>query len=200
MQLNATNARAFAESGSVGSNIIRRVEVWGVDPNYTASNGISVPLALCRDSTGYTYQVFLMSAVGGSQPQVGETWLISRALGLWTFMALLLVPSPIVQTVTGSYKMQPCNRYVFGSVPNGQNWTVTFPNPITAIQGATYGFRNTSGGGTGYDGVLALAPFNNETIHGPSGFGAHSGGTFVCDNVGWYCVGDTTAAGGANIG
>jgi hypothetical protein len=198
------NAREFQEKGSVGSNIIRRVEVWGVDPNYVgAAKGNGIPLTLCRDSTGFIYQVLAGSAVGTSSPQPGEIWLINRTLGFWTFMARIQIPSPIIQTVTADqvpYTMLPCNRFVFGAPPSGTSWVVTFPNPTTAVQGDIYGFRNTSGGGTGYNGLLSLAAFANETIHGPNGFGAHSGASFVTDNKEWFCVGDTTASGGTSIG
>jgi hypothetical protein len=205
MQVNATNARAFAEQGSVGSNIIRRVEVWGVDPSYIGTaGGTGVPITMCRDSTGFIYQVLSESTVGAAVPQPGEIWLISRALGLWTFMARISLPSPITQTVTGSYAMQPTNRFIFGAPPSGTTWSITFPNPITATQGEVYGFRNTSGGGTGYTGLLTLAPFGNETIHGPNGFGAHSGASFVVGqdpgNLAWFCIGDTVASGGSTIG
>lgn len=199
------NSRQFQETGSVGSNIIRRVEVWGVDPSYiSAAGGTGVPITMCRDSTGYIYQVLSESAMGGATPQPGEIWLISRALGLWTFMARITIPSPITQTITGSYQMLPSNRFVFGAVPSGTTWSVTFPNPITAVQGAVYGFRNTSGGGTNYNGWLSLAPFNSETIHGPNSFGAHAGATYVVGqdpgDLAWFCIGDTVASGGSSIG
>lgn len=198
------NSREFQEKGSVGSNIIRRVEVWGVDPSYVgAAKGTGIPLTLCRDSTGFIYQVLAGSAVGTSSPQPGEIWLINRTLGFWTFMSRIQIPSPLVQTVTANqvpYSMQPCNRFVFGAPPSGTSWVVTLPNPIIAVQGEIYGFRNTSGGGVDYNGLLSLAAFGNETIHGPNGFGAHSGASFVTDNKEWFCVGDTTASGGTSIG
>jgi hypothetical protein len=200
MPASHINTRAFQEGGAVASNIVRRVEVWGVDPAYQSVAGLSIPLAVCRDSTGYIYQVLQASAMGTSVPQVGETWLISRALGLWTFMARVSLPSPITQTVKASYVMQPSNRFVFGAPPSGTNWSVTLPNPITAVQGDVYGVRNTSGGGTHYTGTMSLTPFSSETIHGPSSFGAHSGGMFVSDNVSWFCIGDTTASGNSQIG
>jgi hypothetical protein len=203
MQINAVNSRAFAEGGAVGSNIIRRVEVWGMDPAYTTSSGLQVPIALCRDSTGYIYQVLQASGMGSSTPQPGETWLISRALGLWTFMARVALPSPIVQTLAAGvshYAMQPSNRFVFAFPASGQSVEVTFPNPITAVQGDVYGFRNTAGGGTGYTGALVIAGFSGETVHGPGSLGAHSGASFVCDNKEWFCVGDTTAASGTEVG
>lgn len=193
MQFNPVNARAFAESGLVGSNIIRRVEVWGVDYNYQSQKGAPIlPLAVCRDSTGYTYQVLLYSGMGTSNPQVGETWLISRALGLWTFMARILLPSPIVQFVTANYAMQPSNRFVFANVPSGSSYTVTFPNPITGVQGEVYAVRNNNPGGTGYNGTLALSAFSGELIRGPTSFGASSGASFMTDNVNWFCIGHTT--------
>lgn len=204
MPASRINTRAFQEGGAVASNIVRRVEVWGVDPAYQSVAGLSIPLAVCRDSTGYVYQVLQASAMGTSVPQVGETWLISRALGLWTFMARVSLPSPITQTVQASYVMQPSNRFVFGAPPTGQDWSVTLPNPITAVQGDIYGVRNTSGGNPSppplYTGTVSLTPFSSETIHGPTSFGAHSGGMFVSDNVGWYCVGSTTTAGGSELG
>jgi hypothetical protein len=201
MPVPQVNARAFQEGGSVGSNIVRRVEVWGVDPSYVgAAGGTGVPITMCRDSTGFIYQVLSESSVGTATPQPGEIWLINRTLGLWTFMARISLPSPITQTVTGSYAMQPTNRFIFGAPPTDTSWAITFPNPITATQDQVYGFRNTSGGGTGYTGLLTLVAFSGETIHGPNGFGAHSGATFVTDNVDWYCIGDTTASGGTSIG
>jgi hypothetical protein len=203
MQMNQVNARSFAEEGLVGSNIIRRVEVWGYTPNYQSAAGGDLPVTLCRDSTGYLYQVLGQSGMGTSNPQVGEIWLINRSLGLWTFMARLAIPSPIVQLLsdtTQQYAMVPSNRFVFGSVPNGKSWSVKFPNPITGVQGEIYGFRNSNGGGTGYNGILNLAAFASETIHGPTSFGAHSGASFVTDNIGWWCVGDTTASGDSEIG
>jgi hypothetical protein len=199
-----TNARAFTEGGAVGSNIIRRVEVWGVNPSYSAGtadgstgNASGVPITMCRDSTGFLYQVLAESAVGTSIPQPGEIWLINRTLGLWTFMARISLPSPIVQTVTDSYDMQPTNRYVFGAPPDNTTWSVRFPNPITATQGETYGFRNVSGNTGPTSGLLSLAAFGSEAIHGPNGFHGHTGAVFVTDNKEWFCVGESTTSEGS---
>lgn len=203
MQINATNARAFQENGSVVSNIIRRVEVWGVNPDYAGKDGINIPITMCRDATGFLYQVFQASAMGNATPQLGEWWLISRALGLWTFLSRIAMPTPMTQTLASGateYVMQPSNRFVFAFPGSGQTCTITLPNPITAVQGDIYGVRNTSGGGTGYTGRVNLAPFSGETIHGPNSFGAHSGAMYVCDNVAWYCLGSDTTSGGSGIG
>jgi hypothetical protein len=204
MKINATNARAFQESGSVVSNIIRRVEVWGVDPDWKNDAGtVNIPLTMCRDATGFLYQVFQTSSMGNAIPQVGEWWLISRALGLWTFLSRLAVPTPITQTLaegTHAYQMMPSNRFVFAFPNSGQTCTITMPNPISGVQGDVYGVRNTSGGGTNYTGTVNLAPFNNEQIHGPSVFGAHSGAMFVTDNHDWFCLGDSVASAGTQIG
>jgi hypothetical protein len=205
MQTNSTNARAFEEQGMVGSNIIRRVEVWGFDPNYSSTNnGPGIPVTLCRDSTGFIYQVLGQSGMGTVAPQVGDTWLINRTLGLWTFMARISILSPITQYLTEAssfpYTMVPSNRFIFAAPPNGTTWAVTLPNPITAVQGEVYGFRNVSGGGTGYNGLLTLSPFSSEAIHGPNAFGAHSGATFVSDNKEWFCIGDTVASQSTQIG
>jgi hypothetical protein len=204
MKTGQVNSREFQEKGSVGSNVIRRVEVWGVDPSYVGSAGNpGIPITLCRDSTGFIYQVLAQSAMGTSAPQPGEIWLINRTLGLWTFMARLTVPSPITQTLKDgvtSYSMQPCNRMVFASVPNNTTVAVTFPNPITGIQDAVYGFRNLSGGGSGYNGIIALIPFGSEAIHGPTSLGAHSGAMYVTDNKDWFCIGESVTRGGHEAG
>ena len=205
MKTGQVNSREFQEKGSVGSNILRRVEVWGVDPSFVTQTGPpqGIPITLCRDSTGFIYQVLAQSAMGTSAPQPGEVWLINRALGLWTFMARLSVPSPISQTLKAgvtSYSMQPCNRMVFVGVPNNVTVAITMPNPITSVQEAVYGFRNLSGGGTGYKGIIALIPFGSEAIHGPTSIGAHSGVTYVTDNKDWFCIGEAVTSGGTEVG
>jgi hypothetical protein len=159
---------------------------------------------MCRDSTGFLYQVLAESSVGTAIPQPGEIWLINRTLGLWSFLARISLPSPITQTIFGSIQMEPTNRFIFGAPPSGTTWSVTLPNPITATPDQVYGIRNTSGGGTGYDGLLTLAPFSTETIHGPQSFGAHSGATFVVgqdpNNVAWFCIGEATTSSGGKLG
>lgn len=191
MNFNPVNTRAFQEGGSVGSNIIRKVEVWGVDYNFSDQNVQNMPMSFCRDSTGYLYQVLLLSGMGTSQPQVGETWLISRALGLWTYMARVALPSPIVQFVVADYNMVPSNRVVLANVPSQSTINIKLPNPITGIQGEVYAVRNSNPGGSGYSGNLGLLPFNTELIRGPITFGATSGASFVTDNKNWFCVGET---------
>jgi hypothetical protein len=181
------NARAFQEQGSVTSTITRKVTVWGVDPGFPGGQ----QLTLCNDDVGKIYMVFRSSAMGTSQPEVGEIWLINRTLGLWTFMTRLAVTSPIVLVVTSGYEMTGSNRFVIANVPSGESFTIKFPPPQAAVQGELYGMRNTAAPLTPpavYSGGIAIAPNTNETISGPTLLGATTGAQFVTDNNGWYCV------------
>jgi hypothetical protein len=186
MRINAVNARAFQEQGSVSPTVTRRVQVWGVDPGFPGA-----PVTLCTDGIGKIYMVFRGSNMGTTQPEVGETWLINRALGLWTFLTRVGVSSPVVQVVTASYNMISSNRFVIADVPSGTSYAIRFPPPQAAVQGELYGMRNTAAPLTPpavYSGGIAIAPNTNETISGPTLLGATTGAQFVTDNKGWYCV------------
>lgn len=182
--INQTNARAFQENGSVSPTVVRRVVVWGLDPGFPQGQ-----VTLCQDSVGKLYIVFRGSAMGTAQVEVGETWLINRSMGQWTFMTRIAVSSPTIQTVQASYKMVSSNRFVLANVPSGQSYTITFPPPQAAILGELYGMRNTAASGTG---TIAIAPHASETISGPTSLGAHTGAQFVTDNTNWFCTGMTS--------
>jgi hypothetical protein len=185
MRINPINARAFQEQGSVGSNVTRRVTVWGVDPGYPGGQQVT----LCTDGIGKIYMVFRGSAMGNAQPEVGETWVINRALGLWTFLTRMSVSSPVVQVVTADYQMTSSNRFVVADVPTTQSYTIKFPPPQAAIQGEMYGMRNSASLGTG---VVIIAPNASETISGPTSLGTNTGASFITDNTSWFCMGMTS--------
>jgi hypothetical protein len=183
------NARAFQEQGSIVSNITRRVTVWGVDPGFPGGQ----QLTLCNDDVGKIYMVYRGSAMGTEQPEVGELWLINRALGLWTFMTRLSVSSPVVYVAASGYDMIGSNRFVVADVPTSQSYPIKFPPPQSAIQGQLYGMRNTNAGSVGYTGSITVVPYGSEIISGPTILGAHTGAQYVTDNTDWFCVGQTTS-------
>ena len=184
--VNPVNARAWQEKGSVGSNISRRVTVWGVDPTFPRG-----ALTMCIGGSGELYQVMRGSHLGDVQPQVGETWLIDRTMGLWTFVARLAVPSPPVQTLTysagGSYAMVSSNRFVFVNVALNGSFTISLPPPLDAVQGELYGVRNLNTSTTGTS-TLTVAPYANETIYGATTYSNRNGGTYITDGTDWYGV------------
>lgn len=181
-----TNARGFQENGSIVSNVSRKVTVWGVDPNAPVG-----AITLCTDATGSLYEVYRGSRIGTVQPQAGETWLISRIMGYWTFVSRIGTPSPRVQVVTysasGSYEMVSSNRFVFVDVPTNGAFTVKLPPPLDAIDGELYGVRNLNTATSGTS-TLTVVPFSSEAIYGATNFGSRTGGSYVTDGTSWYGV------------
>lgn len=168
--------RAFTQGPSLTPTVPRTVLIQAMDPKtgfYT-----------CVDSLGTVYNVIAAAGVGGSMPQIGETWMITGEAGGWVFW-LKVLQLPLVQAVNTSYAMVCTDRLILASA----TLTVTLPNPITCFATVPYAIRNVGSGGA----TVTLAPYASEAIHGPTSYTINQAGTFMTDTVNWYCVGASTS-------